>query len=99
MGNESQRRTAIGGMVDMQERLHAAENRVIIVDPIGSVRLFAAGAPNSRWSEADGAAVSREVHASLFARIGTTYGAGDGSTTFNLPNLPPVGGVAYYIKT
>ena len=35
---------------------------------------------------ADGSAVSRTAYAELFARIGTTYGAGDGSTTFNLPN-------------
>ena len=35
----------------------------------------------------DGAAVSRSTYADLFATIGTTYGSGDGSTTFNLPNL------------
>jgi microcystin-dependent protein len=36
---------------------------------------------------ANGAAISRTTYATLFARIGTTWGAGDGSTTFNLPNL------------
>ena len=36
---------------------------------------------------ADGSAVSRSTYASLYAAIGTTYGAGDGSTTFNLPDL------------
>lgn len=35
----------------------------------------------------DGAAVSRSTYSALFAKIGTTYGAGDGSTTFNLPNF------------
>lgn len=35
----------------------------------------------------DGAAVSRTEYAALFALIGTTYGVGDGSTTFNVPNL------------
>lgn len=35
----------------------------------------------------DGAAISRTLYATLFSVIGTTYGAGDGSTTFNLPNL------------
>ena len=35
---------------------------------------------------ADGSAVSRTTYADLFAVIGTTYGAGDGSTTFNLPD-------------
>lgn len=37
--------------------------------------------------ECDGSAVSRTAFADLFGKIGTTYGAGDGSTTFNLPNL------------
>jgi microcystin-dependent protein len=35
----------------------------------------------------DGSAVSRTTYASLFAAIGTTFGAGDGATTFNLPDL------------
>lgn len=38
------------------------------------------------WLKANGAAVSRTAYADLFARIGTTFGAGDGSTTFNLPD-------------
>ncbi len=37
--------------------------------------------------ECDGAAVSRSTYSGLFAVVGTTYGAGDGSSTFNLPNL------------
>ncbi len=40
----------------------------------------------SGWLECDGSAVSRTTYASLFAVIGTSYGTGDGSTTFNLPN-------------
>lgn len=44
-------------------------------------------APAGRWLAADGSAVSRTTYAQLFAEIGTVYGAGDGSTTFNLPNL------------
>lgn len=39
------------------------------------------------WLLCDGAAVSRETYAALFNVIGTTYGSGNGSTTFNLPNL------------
>src|SRR5690606_38542325 len=39
------------------------------------------------WFHCNGAAVSRTTYAALFARIGTTYGVGDGSTTFNLPDL------------
>jgi len=44
--------------------------------------------------ECDGAAVSRTTYSALFAIVGTTYGAGDGSTTFNVPDLQdnvPVG--------
>jgi len=39
------------------------------------------------WLECDGSAVSRTTYADLFTAIGTTYGVGDGSTTFNLPDL------------
>lgn len=43
--------------------------------------------PPTGWLICDGSAISRTTYADLFAIIGTTYGAGDGSTTFNLPNL------------
>jgi microcystin-dependent protein len=39
------------------------------------------------WLRCDGSAYSRTTYANLFAKIGTTYGAGDGTTTFNVPNL------------
>jgi len=51
-------------------------------------------APNAEWLLCDGTAKSRTTYAALFAAIGTAYGAGDGSTTFNIPNLQgrvPVG--------
>src|SRR6185503_20590605 len=41
----------------------------------------------SGWLNCDGSAVSRTTYANLFAAIGTTFGAGDGSTTFNVPDL------------
>lgn len=43
--------------------------------------------PAGKWLDADGSAVSRTTYAALFDAIGTVYGSGDGSTTFNLPNL------------
>jgi microcystin-dependent protein len=55
--------------------------------PIGTMLPFAGSTPVGRWLLCDGAAVSRTTYARLFAIIGETYGAGDGSTTFNLPNL------------
>lgn len=51
------------------------------------------------WLECDGSAVSRTTYAELFAEIGTTYGAGDGSTTFNLPNGNPSTKVFYATNT
>jgi microcystin-dependent protein len=65
------------------------------VAPTGTLIMWAGGTtPPSGYLLCDGSAVSRASFAELFAVIGTTYGAGDGSTTFNLPNLQgrvPVG--------
>ena len=55
--------------------------------PPGAVCAFAGISVPSGWLWCNGAAVSRSSHADLFAAIGTTYGNGDGSTTFNLPEL------------
>jgi microcystin-dependent protein len=53
----------------------------------GMVATFAMNTPPAGWLKANGAAVSRTTYASLFSAIGTTFGVGDGSTTFNLPDL------------
>lgn len=53
----------------------------------GMIAYFARNAAPAGWLKANGAAVSRTTYATLFAAIGTTFGAGDGSTTFNLPDL------------
>lgn len=55
--------------------------------PVGTVGYFPAATPPAGWLKANGALVSRTTYAALFAAIGTTYGAGDGSTTFALPDL------------
>lgn len=55
--------------------------------PTGCVLHFAAATPPAGWLECNGAAVSRTTYAALFAVTGTTFGTGDGSTTFNLPDL------------
>lgn len=54
---------------------------------VGAVLYFATSTAPSGWLKANGAAVSRTTYANLFARIGTTFGVGDGRTTFNLPDL------------
>ena len=55
--------------------------------PSGAVLYFAGRTAPAGWLKANGAAVSRTAYAALFAAIGTTYGAGDGRSTFNLPDL------------
>lgn len=54
---------------------------------IGSIIQFAGATIPSGWLLCDGSAISRTTYEDLFDAIGTTYGTGDGSTTFNLPNL------------
>lgn len=55
--------------------------------PEGMVSAFARATAPAGWLKANGAAVSRTAYANLFAAIGTTFGAGDGFNTFNLPDL------------
>lgn len=54
---------------------------------VGSVTAFSESTLPEGWLLCDGSAVDRTLYAALFAAIGTTYGSGNGSTTFNLPNL------------
>ena len=63
------------------------EGKVAQAAPSGQIAFFAGSSAPAGWLKANGAAVSRTAYAALFAVIGTTYGAGDGSTTFNLPDL------------
>ena len=55
--------------------------------PVGFIGLWGEDTLPSGWLLCNGAAVSRSTYAKLFTRIGTKYGAGDGSTTFNLPDF------------
>ncbi len=55
--------------------------------PIGSLMMWPTATAPAQWLICDGTAVSRNLYAALFSVLGTTYGAGDGSTTFNVPNL------------
>ncbi len=54
---------------------------------VGEVRLWTQAAAPSDWLLCDGSAVNRTTYADLFAVVGTTFGVGDGSTTFNLPDF------------
>jgi microcystin-dependent protein len=65
-----------------------------IIPPAGTVVATAAINVPTGWLECAGQAVSRSTYADLFAAIGTVYGSGNGTTTYNLPNLKgriPVG--------
>lgn len=55
--------------------------------PVGMVIDYAGTSAPSGWLFADGSAISRTTFATLFGTIGTVYGSGDGSTTFNIPDL------------
>lgn len=62
--------------------------------PAGSITQYAGSSAPTGWLLCDGSAVSRTTYSDLFSLISTTYGVGDGSTTFNLPDLKgkiPVG--------
>jgi len=61
--------------------------------PIGAIVSYAAGSAPVGYLLCNGSAVSRATYAALFALLGTSYGSGDGITTFNVPNL-----VDYFIR-
>ncbi len=67
-----------------QDHVHPADTKAA---PAGEVAFFAMSTAPAGWLKANGAAVSRTTYAALFAAIGTMFGSGDGSTTFNLPDL------------
>lgn len=61
-------------------------DQAAVLAPPGQVAAYAMATPPAGWLKANGALVSRATYAALFAAIGTTYGAGDGVTTFKLPD-------------
>lgn len=69
------------------ERMNNIEQGIYEAAAPGDVKFTARTTAPDGWLKANGAAVSRATYADLFTAIGTTYGVGDGSTTFNLPDL------------
>ena len=63
--------------------------------PIGTINCFGGSVAPTGWLICDGSAISRTIYSELFSVIGTTYGTGDGSTTFNLPDYRGKIGVGY----
>lgn len=73
---------------DPSSNLHAAPKQYVDnYTPAGAIIAFGATSAPSGWLPCDGSAVSRTTYARLFAAIGTTWGSGDGSATFNVPDL------------
>ncbi len=79
-------KTVLSGKAD-QNALQQLQEQMKQRVPVGSVHYFAMAEPPEGYLKADGSAVERTVYPELYAAIGTTFGEGDGSTTFNLPNL------------
>lgn len=65
----------------------AGESEGVVFSPIGMISPFGGSTAPAGWLICDGSAISRTNYAKLFSVIGTAFGSGDGSTTFNLPDL------------
>lgn len=63
------------------------EGLIAAAVPAGAILMFGMLATPAGWLRCNGQAVSRVTYATLFSRIGTTHGAGDGTTTFNVPDI------------
>jgi len=55
--------------------------------PIGSILMYGSASAPANFLDCDGAEISRTTYSKLFAVIGTTFGVGNGTTTFNIPNM------------
>lgn len=71
----------------VQSKINQVQSEIKIVLPVGSVIASAMNTTPDGYLICNGAAISRTTYAALFAAIGTIYGSGNSSTTFNLPNL------------
>lgn len=78
--------TLPGAFSTLAERLAVQIPSDGVLIPPGVVWEYGGSSAPTGWLFCDGSAVSRTTYSALFTAIGTTYGSGDGSTTFNLPN-------------
>lgn len=79
--------TGAGNSVIVASDLGPVSDAATEAAPPGVISYTAASSAPTGWLKANGAAISRTTYAALFAAIGTDYGTGDGSTTFNVPDL------------
>lgn len=71
---------------DLEQIAGSQVNSVYSDAPLGVIMPYGGTTVPTAWLECDGSAVSRTTYADLFAVLGTKFGPGDGSTTFNLPS-------------
>lgn len=71
----------------LQSAIQGGTSEPVPIVPAGSVIAWSGSSAPSGWLLCDGTAISRTTYAALFAVAGTAYGVGDGSTTFNVPDL------------
>lgn len=72
---------------DVSALANAIETLMNQLIPIGALHMWTTAAPPGGWLLCNGAPISRTTYAGLFAVIGTAFGPGDGSNTFNVPDL------------
>lgn len=79
----------VGDLGDLAVKDQVAQSDLAsgVGNPAGMIAHFALSSAPAGWLKANGDAVSRSTYSALFAAIGTTFGSGNGSTTFNLPDL------------
>lgn len=65
--------------------------------PVGGVVVYAGTDAPRGWLECNGAAINRRAYKELFSVLSTTYGVGDGSTTFNIPTVAAPGSFTMYL--
>lgn len=73
--------------VDSSAVTTSLDYKMRINNPTGEITIWATNTAPTGWLICDGTAISRSTYSTLFGVLSTTYGAGNGSTTFNLPNL------------
>jgi len=87
---------ALGNAGTEQDFINSLSQNAV---PVGALQLWPTGTAPANWMLCDGQAISRATYDDLFTLVGTAYGVGDGTTTFNLPTLTdPVTGISYMIK-
>jgi len=85
--NQSSAYVPVTSNLALQSAIQGGTTAPVPVVPAGSVIAWSGSSAPSGWLLCDGSAISRTTYAALFAVAGTSYGVGDGSTTFNVPDL------------